>query len=391
MARQKTKLCFVAASPFTVNVFLRGHLSALSEDFDVTVITSTQDKLAALRLPPTIRVLHLEIVRQPAPLADLLALFHLWQLIQGEGFTVVFTITPKTGLLGMLAACMARVPNRFHYFTGQVWATRTGWRRVLLKACDRLIVSLATRVSTDGYAQMRFLVEQKVVAAERIGVIGPGPICGVDLERFTPSEHNRTVVRKALEIPSDAVVALYLGRLHPEKGIAELSQAFSEIVRNGQAEKLILLLVGPSDDDNTSRALEGLDSEIKRKMRMRGGVPDPERYMAAADFLVLPSYREGFPMVVLEAAAVGLPAIVTDIYGFGDAVEADITAVKVSPRNAEQLKMAMLRLVKEEDLRKRMGAAAIARVKEKYSAASVTQAWLEFYRPLAERVAPCQA
>lgn len=383
MTAPKTRLCFIAASPFTVNSFLRDHLSALSEEFDVTVITAAQDRLAALQLPACIRVLHLLIARQPAPLADLVALIKLYRLLRGQCFAAVFTITPKAGLLGMLAAFLARVPQRFHYFTGQVWATRSGWRRALLKGCDRLIVALASQVFADGHAQVRFLVEQKVVDATHVQAIGPGPVCGVDLQRFAPNPAYRSEIRTELEIPTGAVVALYLGRMHPEKGILEMAQAFRKLCQEQRNGQLFLLLVGPSDDDNVGLALEQLDVDVKANMRMRGGVADPERYMAAADFLVLPSYREGFPMVVLEAAATELPAVVTDIYGFGDAVVENETAFKVPARDAEQLAAAMQILASNTEMRQRMGIAARRRVAEIYSAPAVTQAWREFFRPLA--------
>ncbi len=383
MKSPKSRLCFIAASPFTVNVFLRDHLSVLSEDFDITVITAAQDQLAVLQLPAGIRAIHLEIAREPMPLVDLVALIKLYRLLRHQRFTAVFTITPKAGLLGMLAAFTARVPHRLHFFTGQVWATKSGWYRALLKGCDRLIVALASQVLTDGFAQARFLVEQKVVDAAHVGVIGPGPICGVDLQRFAPNPAYRREIRAELEIPTSAVVALYLGRMHSEKGILEIVQAFTKLRQDQRNEQMYLLLVGPSDKDNVGHALKQLDKDVKANMRMRGGVLDPERYMAAADFLVLASYREGFSMVVLEAAATELPAVVTDIYGFGDTVVENETALKVPARDAEQLAAAMQILADNAEMRQRMGSAARRRVTDIYSAPVVTQAWREFFYLLA--------
>lgn len=378
----RPSLCFVATVPYAVNAFLKGHLTALGEVFPVTLITGNDDTLAPLDLPPSIRVVRLPLQRRPSPLRDLFATLTLWQHFRRNHYFCVLTITPKAGLIGMLAAWLAGVPHRFHYFTGQVWATRTGAARMLLKGCDKLMAALATRVYADGAAQMNFLVAEGVVTAEEVSLLGPGPVCGVDIQRFRPDAERRAAVRQAHGITDSVVVILFVGRLHREKGMHELVAAFSKLLQTTRQE-LCLLVVGPNDDAEGRAALENAPEYERSYMRITGGVRDPESYMAAADVFVLPSHREGFGMVVLEAAACGVPAVVSDIYGLSDAVEENITALKTPVSDSAGLESALRQLVEDEVLRKRMAEAGLRRVREKFTASAITAAWLDVFYVLA--------
>lgn len=369
------KICFVATVPYVVNAFLRDHLEALSERFLVTVVTSDDNSLAPLALPPQIRVVRMNLQRQPTPMADMCTLVSLYAYFRRERFIAVHSVTPKAGLLGMAAALFAGVPNRFHHFTGQVWSTRSGFQRSFYKACDRLIGALATRVFTDGHAQSEFLALEGVTKGSAM-VLGPGPICGIDMQRFHPDSSMKSEMRRRLSIPAEAVVILFVGRLHREKGLWELVQAMEALEHEAG---LILLLVGPSDDADLVRRLEGLPESLRSIIRQTGGVPDPENYMRAADVFVLPSHREGFGMVVLEAAASGLPAVVSDIYGLRDAVEEGVTALKVPVKAPDELAAAIWRLVEDKDLRARMSQAALRRVATSFTRERITDTWRNLY------------
>lgn len=375
------KICFVATVPYVVNAFLRDHLTALSEHFLVTIVTSNDNALAPLDLPPQICVVRIRLYRQPALLKDIRAFFFLWRFFLHERFLSVHSVTPKAGLLGMAAAFLARVPNRLHHFTGQVWATRSGLQRKFYKTCDRLIAALATRTFTDGHAQAAFLASEGVTKGN-VAVLGPGPICGIDMQRFYPDAVRKVEMRRRLSIPPDAVVVLFVGRLHREKGLWELVQAMELL---GHESGLILLLVGPSDDADLVRRLDALPQAVQSIIRRTGGVPDPECYMQAADIFVLPSHREGFGMVVLEAAACGLPAIVSDIYGLRDAVEDGVTALKVPVNAPDALAAAIHRLAENEDLRASMSHAALQRVATSFTRERITNTWLSLYAEIEGR------
>ena len=315
--------------------------------------------------------------RKISPLSDLYALVRLYALFRQEKYAAVGSVTPKAGMLAMLAAAMAGVPFRIHIFTGQVWAARTGWKRWLLKAADRLMARLATHVLADSPSQRDFMVAEGIVAATKICVLGDGSICGVDGERFRPDADRRATIRRAHGIPDGATVFLYLGRLNRDKGMLDLADAFA---RQDRADAW-LLVVGP-DEEGMHDAMQARLGASRDRCRFVGYTDRPEDYMAAGDVFCLPSYREGFGMVIIEAAAAGVPAIASRIYGITDAVEDGVTGFLHSPGNAEEISRKMAAMIGDAALRAQMGRAARERALRLFSRQAVTQAWLDFYRQL---------
>lgn len=367
---KRRRLCYVAASEMTVKAFLREHIRAAAERYDVAVIARAPQ---ALDLP--VRKIPLAIERRIAPLLDLKALWELIAVFRRERFDLVHSVTPKAGLLAALAGALARVPVRLHTFTGQVWATRGGASRALLKACDRLTARLATRVLADSASQLEFLVAEGVVDARRARVLGHGSVNGVDPARFRPDAAARERVRAQHGIPRDAVLFLYLGRLARDKGLADLARAFSGI---GDAW---LLLVGPDEDGIAAQLREAAGASGER-LRIVPYTDQPEEFMAAADVFVLPSYREGFGSVILEAAAAGVPAIGTRIYGVTDAIVDGTTGLLVPPRDPQALGARMRQLAQDRALRARLGRAARERALRDFSPADLTRALLACYDEL---------
>lgn len=370
----KTKICFVVSSPMTAKVFLGAHLAALSERFsiDLAANVSRPDELDGIE--KHVRAVPVPVPRRISPLADLAALLSLHALFRRERYAAVSSITPKAGLLSMLAAALAGVPLRTHMFTGQVWAARTGWKRWLLKTADRLIARLATHVLADSPSQRDFLVAEGVVAAGKIAVLGHGSICGVDGSRFRPDVAGRNKVRRELGIPGQAVVFLFLGRLNRDKGVLDLAAAFSAL----DNPAAWLLVVGP-DEAGMMREMESRLGAAGERCRFVGYTDRPEEFMAAADVFSLPSYREGFGMVVIEAAAAGVPAIASRIYGVTDAVEEGVTGLLHAPGDVAEIAATMAALVGDPARRKAMGEAARARALGLFSGEAVTAAWRLFY------------
>jgi glycosyltransferase involved in cell wall biosynthesis len=276
----------------------------------------------------------------------------------------------------MTAAWIARVPIRVHTFTGQVWATRKGLARALLRSIDRLIARLATHVLVDSRSQREFLIENRVVTAAKATVLANGSICGVDGGRFRRDPVARQKIRSEMRVPEEAVVFLYLGRLSRDKGIRELAFAF---IRLAQRHATVhLALVGP-DEDALRRQIEDIVAPFADRVRIIDYTDRPEDYMAAADVFCLPSYREGFGQVALEAAAAGLPVIASRIYGIVDAVIDQETGLLHSPGGVEALLAHMETLLAQPDLRHKLGAAGRARALRDFSEERVTQALLEYY------------
>ncbi len=321
-------------------------MKALADRYPVTLCVNRSLYPLSDEIDPRIRVVDFPIVREVSLLKDLQALLFLVSWLRAERIAAVHSITPKAGLLAMLAARLAGVRLRHHTFTGQVWATKSGMARFLLKACDRMIVGAATQVFADSPSQCRFLTDENVVGPGGISVLGPGSIAGVDMDRFRPDAKVRQQLRAELNAPEDLCVFLFMGRLTRDKGIYDLIEAFATTAATNP--RVELWLVGP-DEERLQQQCEPRGPRGTGRVRWFGQTSRPERYMASADVLVLPSYREGFGSVVIEAAACAVPTVGYRIDGLIDAVVEDRTGVLVEIRNvgafAAASILAMLALV----------------------------------------------
>ena len=378
----RPRVCVVVAAPLTLKAFMLGHLQALARIADVTMVADFTLEDAAFPWPAEITRVAIPIARPIAPMADLRALLALLRLFRQQRFDLVHSITPKAGLLAMLAGALAGVPLRLHWFTGQVWVTRAGLMRFLLKSADRLVARLATHVLADSASQRAFLIAQGIVAAPKSTVLAHGSICGVDTARFRPDQEARERVRQNHGIAPDAVLFLYLGRINRDKGTLDLAQAFAEA--GAQQENAHLLLVGP-DEEQLRAALSAAAAGCAARLHYAGMTDRPQEYFAAADVFCLPSYREGFGTTVIEAAAVGMPAIGSRIYGITDAIVEGETGLLFQAGDVRQLAQCMGALAGDAGLRARMGERARARALRDFSSAVVTAALLDYYAKLLPR------
>lgn len=374
---KQARVCFIVASPMTARAFLSGHIAALSGRYAIDLAVDVGDETELGSIPARARIVPLPIRRKVALLADLTALSRLFLLFRRERYAAVSSVTPKAGMLALLAATLARVPLRIHIFTGQVWTTRLGWKRWLLKTVDRFMARLATHVLADSPSQRDFMVKEGIVSADKIRVLGEGSICGADGERFRPDAGRRVGIRRSHGIPETAVVFLFVGRLNRDKGVLDLAEAFAAL----ENQAAWLLVVGP-DEANLSGEMELRLGAALGRTRFVGYTDRPEDFMAAADVFCLPSYREGFGMVIIEAAAAGIPAIGSRIYGITDAIEEDETGLLHRPGDTAGLAGLMAILAGDAERRQAMGEAARARALRLFSREAVTQAWLDFYRQL---------
>jgi glycosyltransferase involved in cell wall biosynthesis len=309
----------------------------------------------------------------------LVSLVQLYRIFRKERFDVVHSLMPKTALLAMLAALISGVPNRIHTFTGQVWANKVGAARWGLKAIDKLVTILATGLLTDGFSQSQYLIEQLGVRKEKILVLGHGSVCGVDTERFKPNLTKRHYIRSKLGIPNSAIVYLFLGRLNVDKGILDLAHAFAELAIN--MNQVHLIVVGP-DESEIGEMLELILAKCLSQFHRIGFANNPEDYMACADIFCLPSYREGFGSVIIEAAAVGAPAVATNIYGLVDAVKDGESGILFEPKNITEMKKALLILTNDTDLREKMAKCAMERVHAYFTVHVLVTAMRQYYQKL---------
>ena len=375
----RKRICIVSTVPFVLRWFMAPHINLLSREYDVTLVASGSAADLAGLLGDGVSFFSMQIERKISPIKDLVALLGLWRLFRKERFDCVHSIMPKAGLLAMVAARLARVPHRLHTFTGQVWATKKGPGRTLLKLLDKVLVANATRVLADGHSQRQFLIENTIVKPDDITVLADGSFGGGNVQRCSYHASARERIRKEFHIPGDSVVFLFLGRLNKDKGLLDLSRAFATVA--SVATNAHMLIVGP-DEDGLEADFAALAQQFPGRVHRFGYTDYPEDFLSAADVLCLPSYREGFPNVPLQAAAVGLPTLGSRIYGITDAVEDGVTGMLHEPAAVAEIADAMQLLAANESLRRRLGYAARARVLDKFSEERVTRAFFSFYQEM---------
>jgi len=308
------KICVVAVSPMTVQVFLMPHLERLSRNYDVTIVTNSSRPIAEFARTSGVTFVQLSFERKPSILLDLCSIVGLMRILSKSKFSAIVSVNPKAGLLAAIAGFLSNVKVRVHWFTGQVWVGSGRIFRFFMKSLDRLVVFLCTSALADSRAQQTFLVEQGIARRGEIEVLCEGSISGVDCARFAPNYATRLSKRENLGLDKDVFVTVFLGRLTRDKGVFELAEAFSRMV---SARESLLMFVGPDEDHVAAGLRRTLESASKRFVFV-GGTDRPEDYLAAGDLMCLPSHREGFGSSVIEASATGLPVLVSDIYGLRD-------------------------------------------------------------------------
>jgi len=379
MQLKRKRICIVATVPYALIMFMKSHIAMLALQYDVTLITNGTKQDMFRLLGDHIEFIPVKIERKISLWCDICALFFLYRIFRKSDFDAVHSLMPKTGLLTMLAAFFAGVPNRIHTFTGQVWANKNGLRRWALKVFDKIIALCSTKLLADSPSQRQFLIDEHVVSEKKIEVLGYGSVCGVNLDRFKPDSTARQSIRAALEIPEDAIVYLFLGRLNKDKGILDLAMAFQALAVD--LPNVHLLIVGP-DEGGIDHLLKGLLIGCSSQFHRVGYTDKPESYMACADVLCLPSYREGFGSVIIEAAAIGLPSVVSKIYGLIDAVVDGDTGILHQPKNVQEIKLALLTLANDEILREKMASQAKKRARTFFATDIVVSAMQRYYKAL---------
>lgn len=369
------KICFITAVHGSAYSFLRDHMSALKKEYQVHYICNEPD-VTNIKVPND--AYHfVNIQRQVSVVNDLKALWHLYKYFRKEKFDAVHSVTPKAGILTAVASFLARVPNRIHTYTGQVWANKTGMMRFILKSMDKLIALFDNHLLVDGEGQRQFLIKNKVLKETNSCVLGSGSICGVNLERFNPSDALRNEKRNELGISEDKIVFAFMGRLNRDKGLHELLAAFNRLA--SERDDVYLLIFG-SDEENISDTFQNYSS-IRDNINFKyyGRTPEPFNMLQAGDVFVLPTYREGFGSSVIEASALGLPVICSDAYGVMDAMIDNETGLRCKVGDVDSLYNSMLKLSIDNDLRSILGKNGRERVVKEFDGRYVTQCWVEFY------------
>lgn len=373
----KKKVCFIAAIESTVKAFLLDHIRIMDCYFDVSLAVNTRNTSFLKPYGIETPVIPVGIVREISFFTDLRALFELWLLFRKERYDVIHSVTPKAGLLSMLAGIFSGIPIRIHTFTGQVWVTRKGPGRWVLKTADRILAACATHVLVDSQSQRTFLIEQGVVSGRGAHVIAKGSICGVDVGRFSPNTEAKDRIRRQYGISASDIAFLYLGRLNRDKGVLDLAGSFAQVcIRYDNAH---LIIVGP-DEQGMKEQIESICTSCSQKIHFEDYTDVPEHFIAAADVFCLPSYREGFGVVIIQAASVGLPAIGSRIYGITDTIDDGITGLLFKAGDQDDLALKMKQFLHAPEQIKQMGKEAQRRTLKLYTKEMVTTSMLHYYK-----------
>lgn len=375
----RKKICFVVSQAITANAFLIDHINVLSKEYDVYLVGNidSEDEVSGLAIKNLHKVC---IERGISVVKDIQAVWMAYRYFKKMKFDAVHSVTPKAGLVSAMASYLAGIKNRTHIFTGQVWATRKGVMRWILKSMDKMIASLNNHILVDGKSQRDYLIKERVLREGQADVFHKGSISGVNSVRFVPDIEIRCQIREKIGINRDALTFIFLGRLNHDKGIGELFEAFNKLT--GEVKDVYLLLVGGDEENYISRL--PLYGNIKTGVNFcfYGSTNEPERVLNAGDVFVLPTYREGFGTSVLEAACIGLPCICSDAYGVLDAYVEGETGLCCHVGDSESLYQCMRRMYDNPDLIKKMGINSRNRALNDFNSAVITECWVDFYKKI---------
>ena len=383
----KSILFRTATISMSLNVLLKGQLKFLNQHYDITAISGSDDFLLELKQREGVEVFDIEMQRQIAPVEDLKSLWKLYKYFAKEKPLIVHSITPKAGLLTMMAAKMAGVPIRMHTFTGLIFPSRTGLMQKVLINMDKLLCYCATNIYPEGKGVKADLIQYKITN-KPLKVLANGNVNGIDKDYFNPelySSEDKMELRKELGILENDFVFIFVGRLVRDKGINELIAAFLKLQSN--TKKVKLLLVGSFEND-----LDPLNTETIRAIQecntiiTVGFQEDVRSYYAFSDALVFPSYREGFPNVVLQAGAMGLPCIVTNISGCNEIIIEGQNGTIIPVKDESAIFNAMIKLSSDKDYYSVLKSNARKMITSRYEQQVVWEALLAEYKSLEKNV-----
>ncbi len=359
---------------------IKGLLAELSKHYDVQLLSSPGPKLDELSEKYGMKANAVEMFRRITPTKDIKSLYQLVRVFRREKPDMVHSMTPKAGLLCMLAAWWTKVPIRVHTFTGLVWPTETGLKRRLLMLTDKITCACATHVIPEGDG-VKHDMQNYHITRKPMRVLGHGNIRGVDMERFSRRQEVLDMAEPIRD--EERFTFVFVGRIVRDKGINELCEAFERI--HSRHPEARLILVGPFEDelDPVSEAARNTIEHFPDVISV-GRVFDDDVliYYAAADCFVFPSYREGFPNTVLEAGAMGLPSIVTDINGSREIIVEGENGTIIPSKDADALYDAMERMMTDREWRSKMAEKARQMIMDRFEQGYVQRCQLEFYEEI---------
>ena len=366
----------------------------MNKFYEVTAIAADEKELKRVAEKYGVKHHHVEMTRTISPLRDLVAVWKLYCFLRKEKPQIVHSHTPKAGIVGMTAAYFAGVPNRFHTVAGLPLLETTGFKRVVLNWVEKLTYQLATKVYPNSFEMEKIIIKEKFCTAEKLHVIGNGSSNGIDVNYFNKDEvaiADQQTLKTQLGIQENDFVFIFVGRLVKDKGINELITAFKNLnlsLRNAALnQSLKLLLVGPLEQELDPLLPDTLAVIQSHPQIITVGFQEDVRlYFSISNCLVFPSYREGFPNAVLQAGAMTLPSIVTDINGCNEIISDGVNGLIIPVKNEKDLEVAMRKMIDEPENYKKMKNLSRPKVVERYSQQKIWEALLKEYQEATEKI-----
>ncbi|WP_229130337.1 glycosyltransferase family 4 protein [Ancylomarina sp. 16SWW S1-10-2] len=383
----KRKIFRIAAVPVTLSGFLKGQLRFLNKYFDIYAVASPGSAHSDIHKGEGVGSFEINIERRINMRKDLISLFKLYHLFRREKPDIIHSMTPKAGLLSMTAGFFARVPIRIHTFTGLIFPSEYGFMCFLLKTMDCLTCLFATKIIPEGQGVKNDLINNWITR-KPLEVIGNGNVNGIDTKYFSKceiSEDKQLALCSKLDVNKNHIVYIFVGRIVGDKGINELVAAFSRLYEFDDLARL--LLVGPFEKE-----LDPLLPLTEEKIINHPGIiwvgyqEDVRPFFAISDVFILPSYREGFPNAVMQAGAMDLPCIVTNINGSNEIIEDGHNGIIIPPKDVEALYAAMKDLFVNKEKRKMLTLTARQNIIDRYERQFVWDELLKEYESLLNEI-----
>jgi len=350
MSETKKKLVRITTVPLSLDKILDGQLSFMNNHYEVIAVSSEKEYLIRCAKNEGVRFKHIEMTRKITPIKDFISLIKLISFLKKERPLIIHSHTPKAGILAMLASKITNIPIRLHTVAGLPLMEEKGSKKKLLELIEKLTYSFSTFVFTNSNGLYKYIIENNYVSKNKLKVIGNGSSNGVDINYFSPtsvSVKEKEKLKLSLGILENDFTFVFVGRIVADKGINELINAFDTISFQNNAIKL--LLVGEQEshldplNENTLKLISSNKNIIKT-----GFQKDIRPFLAVSDALVFPSYREGFPNVIMQAGAMELPVIATNINGCNEIIINEKNGVLIELKNNGAIVKAMVRLIEDE-------------------------------------------
>ncbi len=349
----KNKIVLIANTSNFFNSFMLQHIKQLSKKYKLFVCCNDAEKLKKL-VPKEVSLVSINFKRGISLFSDLITFIITLFFFFKNKPDISISFTPKIGFMVSLSSFFARTPKRIHWFTGQIWYTKKGFARIFYRLIDKLIFLLSSYVLIDSFSQKKFLVKEKIISKNNSIVLHKGSVGGVNIEKFKFNKKKRIKLREKYFISKQTFVFLFLGRINKDKGVEDLIKAFKKIEKK---YKTLLIFVGPIEDKEMANLFKN-----SKKILYFNFTSKPQDWFSIADILCLPSYREGFGTVIIEAASCGIPALCSNIYGLSDAIINNKTGFFHKVGSTDDIRKKMLYIIKNRKLVKKYGLSARKRV-----------------------------